>query len=68
MPWPALRLRQHWQFRYSIKEIISEVRVARVDGKYIVNPVRIEFQGRLNFIVAATKKTYDGGRRITGMQ
>jgi polyribonucleotide nucleotidyltransferase len=40
-----------------IKEIISEVRVARVDGKYIVNPLRSEIaKADLNFIVAATEK------------
>ena len=39
-----------------IKEIISEVRVARVDGQYIVNPVRSELaKADLNFIVAATE-------------
>ncbi len=40
-----------------IKEIISEVRVARVDGQYIVNPLRSEIaKADLNFIVAATDK------------
>jgi len=40
-----------------IKEIISEVRVVRVDGQYIVNPVRAEIaKADLNFIVAATEK------------
>jgi polyribonucleotide nucleotidyltransferase len=40
-----------------IKEIISEVRVARVEGKFIVNPVRSELtRADLNFIVAATEK------------
>ena len=40
-----------------IKEIISEVRVARVDGQFIVNPVRSEIaRADLNFIVASTEK------------
>jgi polyribonucleotide nucleotidyltransferase len=40
-----------------IKEIISEVRIARVEGKYIVNPLRSEIaKADLNFIVAATEK------------
>jgi len=40
-----------------IKEIISEVRVARVGGQFIVNPVRSELaKADLNFIVAATEK------------
>ena len=40
-----------------IKEIISEVRVARVGGQFIVNPVRSELaKADLNFIIAATEK------------
>ncbi len=40
-----------------IKEIISEVRVARVEGQFIVNPLRSEIaKADLNFIVAATEK------------
>ena len=40
-----------------IKEIISEVRVARVDGEFIVNPVRNELEkADLDFIIAATDK------------
>lgn len=40
-----------------IKEIISEVRVARVDGVFIVNPTRSELEkSDLNFIVAASEK------------
>ena len=47
-----------------IQEIISEVRVARVDGKFIVNPLRSELaKADINFIIAATDKEYhDGGR------
>ena len=40
-----------------IKEIISEVRVARVDGEFIVNPNRTELENSdLEFIIAATDK------------
>lgn len=40
-----------------IQEIISEVRVARVDGKYIVNPLRSELaKADFEFIIAATDK------------
>lgn len=40
-----------------IKEIISEVRVARVDGEFIVNPTRNQLENAdLEFIVAATDK------------
>ncbi|HSU27633.1 MAG TPA: polyribonucleotide nucleotidyltransferase, partial [Chitinophagaceae bacterium] len=40
-----------------IQEIISEVRVARVEGEFIVNPSRTELaKADINFIVAATKK------------
>jgi polyribonucleotide nucleotidyltransferase len=40
-----------------IKEIISEVRVARVDGKFIVNPTRSEWdKADMDFIIAATGK------------
>jgi polyribonucleotide nucleotidyltransferase len=40
-----------------IKEIISEVRVARVDGEFVVNPTRSQLGvSDLNFIVAATQK------------
>src|SRR5687767_9548982 len=40
-----------------IKEIISEVRVARVEGEFIVNPSRAELeQADLEFIIAATDK------------
>jgi polyribonucleotide nucleotidyltransferase len=40
-----------------IQEIISEVRVARVDGKFIINPLRTDLANSdLNFIVAATDK------------
>jgi polyribonucleotide nucleotidyltransferase len=40
-----------------IKEIISEVRVARIDGKFIINPTRSELkQSDLEFLIAATDK------------
>src|SRR6266436_1857372 len=40
-----------------IQEIISEVRVARVDGNYIVNPLRSELaKSDFEFMIAATDK------------
>lgn len=40
-----------------IKEIISEVRVARINGEYKINPSRTELkQADMDFIVAATEK------------
>ena len=40
-----------------IKEIISEVRIARVKGQYIVNPSRSELkESDLEFLIAATEK------------
>lgn len=40
-----------------IKEIISEVRVARVEGEFIVNPTRDELERcDLEFLIAATDK------------
>ena len=40
-----------------IKEIISEVRIARLDGKFIVNPTRTELEkSDLEFLIAATEK------------
>jgi len=40
-----------------IKEIISEVRVGRVNGEYIINPSRTQLeQSDIEFIVAATDK------------
>src|SRR5688572_2699495 len=40
-----------------IKEIISEVRIGRVDGQYIVNPTRDELErSDLEFMIAATDK------------
>src|SRR5580698_4956693 len=40
-----------------IKEIISEVRVARVDGKFIVNPSRNDLaKSDMDFMIAATEK------------
>ncbi|MBO9661100.1 MAG: polyribonucleotide nucleotidyltransferase, partial [Chitinophagaceae bacterium] len=40
-----------------VKEVISEVRVGRVNGEYIINPSRLELEeSDLEFIVAATEK------------
>jgi polyribonucleotide nucleotidyltransferase len=40
-----------------IKEIISEVRIGRVEGKFIVNPVRSELEkADMEFMIAATGK------------
>lgn len=40
-----------------IKEIISEVRIARVNGEFIVNPTRTQLgKADLEFIIAATEK------------
>jgi len=40
-----------------IKEIISEVRIARVDGKFLVNPTRTELEkADMEFMIAATEK------------
>jgi polyribonucleotide nucleotidyltransferase len=40
-----------------IKEVISEVRIARVDGQMIVNPSRTELgKSDMEFIIAATEK------------
>ncbi|MEO5985083.1 MAG: polyribonucleotide nucleotidyltransferase, partial [Ferruginibacter sp.] len=40
-----------------IQEIISEVRVARVDGKFITNPTRSELaKSDMEFLIAATDK------------
>ena len=40
-----------------IKEIISEVRVGRVDGQYIVNPTRSEAaRADMDFLIGATEK------------
>ncbi|MBS1935356.1 MAG: polyribonucleotide nucleotidyltransferase, partial [Bacteroidetes bacterium] len=40
-----------------IKEIISEVRIARVDGKLVANPLRSELEkADMEFIIAATDK------------
>lgn len=40
-----------------IKEIISEVRIGRVNGTFIVNPTRTQLeQSDLEFIIAATEK------------
>src|SRR6267142_531914 len=41
----------------TIKEIISEVRIGRVDGQFIVNPSRTELEkSDLEFMIAATDK------------
>ena len=40
-----------------IKEIISEVRIARVNGQFLVNPTRSELEkSDMEFIIAATEK------------
>jgi polyribonucleotide nucleotidyltransferase len=40
-----------------IKEVISEVRIAKLDGKYIINPTRTELENSsLEFLIAATDK------------
>jgi polyribonucleotide nucleotidyltransferase len=40
-----------------IKEIISEVRIARVNGNFLVNPTRTELdKADMEFIIAATEK------------
>ncbi len=40
-----------------IKEIISEVRIARIDGNFVVNPTRTEFAKKdMEFLIAATDK------------
>lgn len=40
-----------------IQEIISEVRIARIDGQFQINPTRSDLQrADMNFIIAATEK------------
>lgn len=40
-----------------VKEIISEVRVSRVNGQFVVNPTRTQMEAsNMDFIVAATEK------------
>jgi polyribonucleotide nucleotidyltransferase len=40
-----------------IQEVISEVRVSRIDGKFKINPTRAEMEkSDLDFIIAATEK------------
>ena len=40
-----------------IKEIISEVRVSRIDGQFVVNPTRTQMEkSDMDFIIAATEK------------
>ncbi len=47
-----------------IQEIISEVRVSRVDGQFVINPTTSQMKiSDMDFIIAATeKKHHDGGR------
>jgi len=48
-----------------IKEILSEVRIAKINGSFVVNPTRAELAtAEMDFLIAATeKKPDDGGRR-----
>ena len=40
-----------------IKEIISEVRVSRIDGEFVINPTRSQMEkSNMDFIIAATEK------------
>ena len=40
-----------------IKEVISEVRVSRVNGEFIINPTRTQMESsNMDFIIAATEK------------
>ncbi len=40
-----------------IEEIISEVRVSRIDGKFVINPTRAQMtESTMDFIIAATEK------------
>ncbi|MFM2338052.1 MAG: hypothetical protein RL115_1245 [Bacteroidota bacterium] len=40
-----------------IKEVISEVRVSRIDGQFVVNPTRTQMEkSDMDFIIAATEK------------
>ena len=40
-----------------VKEIISEVRISRIDGQFIVNPTRSQMEkSDMDFIIAATEK------------
>ncbi|MEK0423015.1 MAG: polyribonucleotide nucleotidyltransferase [Bacteroidota bacterium] len=40
-----------------IKEIISEVRIAKIDGKFVINPSKAQLEKcELEFIIAATEK------------
>ena len=40
-----------------IKEIISEVRIAKIDGKFVINPSKAQLANcELEFIIAATEK------------
>ncbi len=40
-----------------IKEIISEVRIAKIDGKFVINPSKTQLANcELEFIIAATEK------------
>src|SRR5438477_433564 len=40
-----------------IKEVISEVRIAKVNGEFVVNPTRTELaKSDMEFMIAATEK------------
>src|SRR5271154_3185132 len=40
-----------------VKEVISEVRIGRIDGKFVVNPLRNDLaKADMDFIIAATDK------------
>jgi polyribonucleotide nucleotidyltransferase len=52
-----------------VEALFSEVRVARIDGKFVINPGRKALEkADMDFIVAATKtRHHDGGRRSRRM-
>ena len=56
--WLALLHLQHLAVSdIPIQEIISEVRIGRVNGKLIVNPTRSELaEADMEFMIAATKR------------
>ncbi len=58
MHWLVWQHRQHSLCSdVPIKEVISEVRVARVEGEYIVNPSRTQLgKADMDFIIGATEK------------
>jgi polyribonucleotide nucleotidyltransferase len=40
-----------------IKEMLSEVRIAKIEGEYVINPVRSQMpKAEMDFIIAATEK------------